>query len=524
MKIGNRSTQQPDATWPASEQPQPSVGTSSARPVLSPLLAGLRPASREKVSVAASINRSLRSGPSTPFNAAGIRLPGISASQRLEAVVVKAAIAHANGGTVRPEAMVSEGNVLESVDVGGDAIFARQAALVRAAREEVCIQTFAWDPGSAGAKMILDALLDAVTARREQTGESYGERIPLRVRLLVNEGTGFAQTFMRMTSANKNTGGPKRWPSSPEALVGNYKKSPDHKYASLTHDVDFQVRVHQHRSSDSIHAKSVVVDGQKAAMTGANVQSRNHGTSPAYDFGITMSGRVAQGLREDFSANWNASVNPDQETHPLQDRISVQFSPTVTGGARGVKMAVLTRRPNWNLLNDRNDNPQNQAFLAAINEAHESVQVMTPNLNAPAVIQVLANAANRGVRVQILISKGFNDDRVKNRIAGGTNDMAIARLRKLVKNSDLLDVRYFRNPQATPAAPVPHGNEAGNGASHAKFMAVDGAMAIVGSANMDKTSWHFSGEANTAIFDPGASRKVRAAVFDPAWEHSEQAN
>ena len=39
------------------------------------------------------------------------------------------------------------------------------------------------------------------------------------------------------------------------------------------------------------------------------------------------------------------------------------------------------------------------------------------------------------------------------------------------------------------------------GSSHVKAMAVDGDLAIVGSSNMDKTSWHFSGETNLALFD-----------------------
>lgn len=262
MKISAKSVQQPITAEPNREHPRPSTNV-SARRTLSPLFDCLKPMARAQANAVASANSSRRGGPAAQLKASGIRLPGISASQRLEVAVLKASLASAGGGTVRPEAMVSEGNVLESVDIGGDAIFARQAELVRSAKEEVCIQTFAWDPNSPGAKMILDALLDTAQARRQQAGLSSGRSEPLRVRLLVNEGTGFAQTFMRMTSANRNKGAPKRWPSSPEALVGNYKKSPDHKYASLTRDIDFQVRVHQHRSSDSIHAKGVVVDGQK---------------------------------------------------------------------------------------------------------------------------------------------------------------------------------------------------------------------------------------------------------------------
>ncbi len=38
---------------------------------------------------------------------------------------------------------------------------------------------------------------------------------------------------------------------------------------------------------------------------------------------------------------------------------------------------------------------------------------------------------------------------------------------------------------------------------------------------MDKTSWHFSGEMNAALFDAGATRRIKSSVFDPAWEVSQ---
>ncbi len=421
---------------------------------------------------------------------------------------------------MRPERIVSEGNILESVDIGGDAIFAKQAELVRTAKKEVIIQTFAWDPGSPGAKVILDALLDALHSSQQQASSSDSSHEPLRVRLLINEGTGFAQNFMRLTSANKNRSGPKRWPSHPEALVGNYKKSSGHKYAPLTRDLDFQVRVHQHSSSNSIHAKSVIVDGAKAAVTGANVQSRNHGENPAYDFGITVSGPSALGMRDNFVAAWNRAVNPDQETTPLHEELDFAPETAAISSTKGLKMAVLTRRPDWNLLNTNNDNPQNRSFLAAVRAAQHNIQIMTPNFNSSALVRALADAANRGVRVEVLLSKGFNDERVNNPIAGGTNKSAASRLSRSVTNKEFLDVRYFKNPMK-PDDPVPNGNGAGNGASHAKFMAVDGVLAIVGSANMDKTSWHFSGEMNLGLFDASATRRIKGSVFDPAWTHSE---
>ena len=90
------------------------------------------------------------------------------------------------------------------------------------------------------------------------------------------------------------------------------------------------------------------------------------------------------------------------------------------------------------------------------------------------------------------------------------------------KNQDALEIRYFQNPDHSEGAPIPEGNVPNNGASHAKFMAIDDEMAIVGSANMDKTSLHFSAETNVALFDQNATRSIKAAVFDKAWNRSQK--
>lgn len=417
-------------------------------------------------------------------------------------------------GSVRPELAVTQGNRLISVDVGGNAIFSRQAELVKTAKKEVLIQTFAWDPNSTGAQMILDSLAGLADQRADDAEK-------LAVRLMVDEGTGLAKKFMLMTSANKGKrAGPSRWSSSPQALVGNYKNRPDHKYAKITEKIDFQVRVYQHSSSNSLHSKSVVVDGVAAAMTGANVQSRNHGEMPAYDLGVTMCGPMASGLRDDFVSHWNAAVNPDQETQTMR-LAPIPNAIERDEPSEGVVMALLTRTSNWNVLHNGVSSPQNQGFIAAMRNAEKSIQVMTPNLNAPAVRNELVHAANRGVTVQILVSKGFNDERVKGFIAGGTNDESIRDIASRIGDKSRLDIRYFQNPKHLGTDPLPDGNAAGNGASHVKFMAVDGEVVIVGSSNMDKTSWHFSAETNVAILDAEATQTIGNAVFAPAWNKSQ---
>ncbi|BEV17570.1 hypothetical protein HBDW_43580 [Herbaspirillum sp. DW155] len=226
----------------------------------------------EKALAGTSSGGVLESGQSTSVTS--FSLQRIS---ELESSILSKALFYAQNGTVPKSLMVTENKKIESIDLTGDEIFASQAKLASSAREEVLIQTFAWEPSSPGAKAILDGLLEAIDARHRISASEPTAQKKLRVCILINEGTGFAEKFMKMTSANKKRGPSKRWASTPDAIVGNYKSSLDHKYSKLIEAADFQVRVHQHSSSNSLHAKSVVVDGRKSAVTGANVQSRNHG-------------------------------------------------------------------------------------------------------------------------------------------------------------------------------------------------------------------------------------------------------
>lgn len=92
MRITVRGVSQPVTTEPNQGLPKKSAGI-SARRTLSPLLNCLKPVSRVQPAVSAS--NSGRGRPVAQLKASDIRLPGISASQRLETAVPKASIASA---------------------------------------------------------------------------------------------------------------------------------------------------------------------------------------------------------------------------------------------------------------------------------------------------------------------------------------------------------------------------------------------------------------------------------------------
>lgn len=418
----------------------------------------------------------------------------------------------AGNGRVHPKHIITDGNHVTGIQVGGDAIFESQANLIKNAQHEVLIQTFAWDPTSPGAQKILDSLMAIQT--------KPGTKV--KVRLLVDESAGLAKKFMQLTS-NNTGGGAARWPSDPDALIGNFKRDPNFKYRPLLDKLDFEVRVHQHGGANAMHGKMVVVDNRYAATTGANVQSRNHGPNPAYDMGVTLDGPAAEGMRDAFVYNWNKSINPDQKTSALPETYEFPPRTEAVPAGQGQRIAVVTRPPNANPLVKSVQNPQNQAFLGVIESAEREISVMTPNLNADDAIDALAKAADRGVKVRIIVSKEFNDARVGKVFGGGTNAEAIARLKAKTKHPENLDVRYFQNPGAPEGADVPSGNAAGNGASHAKLMIVDGKTAIVGSANMDNSSWYYAGELNLVIQSPDTVGQLNATVFEPAWARSPSA-
>jgi hypothetical protein len=99
------------------------------------------------------------------------------------------------------------------------------------------------------------------------------------------------------------------------------------------------------------------------------------------------------------------------------------------------------------------------------------------------------------------------------------DDQAVI-VQSLQRRAATLHIRYFKNP-LHPHLAVPRGSASGNGSSHAKLMLIDDCVAVVGSANMDNTSWYHAGETNLALFNPEDVKTLKQRIFDVCWTIAE---
>ncbi|MGY0215972.1 phospholipase D-like domain-containing protein [Endozoicomonadaceae bacterium StTr2] len=425
---------------------------------------------------------------------------------RMQRAVTEAATGCSQNGSIPESLVTTYRNTVESVAIGGDEIFDSFSDVIRGARQEVLIQTFSWEPNSPGVQKHIIPALRALQREAHQHPERF--RLPLKIKILVNQARGPAAKFMKRKKGN-------RAPTI-ENLLPGFK--PDRRL------LDVRGGVHANRLTDGLHSKTVVADGCRAAITGANIQRRNHaGTEgrglAAYDTGTVVRGEVGMALRSGFMHNWvrglDARDKPNRQVRPLRYPPDFSRDPELTA----TPITVLTRKANPNIAERSIDCPQSQGLLTAINEAEKRIAIQSPNLNNAVLIKALATAVERGVKVELLLSKRFNEQRESAMGAGGTNAEAVSKLFQLCGHPNPnLDIRWYVPPGDTE--PVEE-NKPGEGASHAKFASFDDHMVVVGSANMDNQSWYYADETSLAISGKDNTCYIRDRLFQPAFDRSQ---
>jgi cardiolipin synthase A/B len=397
-------------------------------------------------------------------------------------------------GTVSDEGFVTSRNHADAAMLlDGPQIFPAVRRLIASAKHDVNLQTYVWEPGSDPANDIVAGLADLQKARI-----AAGAKTPVNVRFLFDVSTlGQGSEVVLL---------PQAW-----AAVAALKL--DTKY------VRFELAGIIRSAVGVLHKKTVVVDGDRAIITGANPQAHHDYDKPWRDAGFSVSGEVVQALQQDFDAGWDDGklwTCAGNETGKLPDCTSptspiVREPVTVAyAGDSCLPMLVTTRAPNTNPTNNRTDNPQDVAFLAAFGAATEHIHMQTPNLNDDAAKAALVEAVKRGVRVDIVLAKGFNDSTEAYPGQGGTNEENVAMLYEAVGGRaacDKLRIRWH----ARSGVPV-----VGNGiyATHAKYTSLDDKIVIVGTANMDTQSWNNSREINLVVDDPNLTTSWDAGMFD----------
>lgn len=431
------------------------------------------------------------------------------ASEQMRSIFDSVAPVATRGNTLPGLLATSRNSASPQALLRGVNIFGQMSASIAAATREVDLQTWAWDPDSDGSSQILSGLA-ALDRRLSADGGA-----PVTVRFLVEQ----MPVAMRY----------------PDALAK--------KIAALQLDpsrVKVELASYRHSGMGADHAKTLVVDGKTAVVTGANLTRNEGGEVPYYDLGFRFDGDVAGALREDFASAWarsqswtcGTSSRPDSApvTSPGEPQPTVNdcYEKTVplpplgevandVPAATCTTMLVLGHASKDSPFASVGDDPLTRAKLGAIRAATNRVRILTPNLNEPAVEAAILAAAKRGVRVEVMLSKRYEETTESVPTRGGPNDETVARLGKALRDAgvcDNVDLRWYSTDGINPV------EVNGPPSSHAKYLSVDGAIVIVGSANMDRQSWRNSRETDVAVDSPATTAAWDAQVFTPVYDRA----
>lgn len=428
--------------------------------------------------------------------------------------VYQAAKEVATRGPVHEELFATAANrINHDVLIDGPEIFPKMSDLIANATREVLFQTYVWEGESVGAKNILDGLGRLQARLSGDVAARSVATLPIRVRFVID-----ASEF-GVPSAKVSDIMP--------ALARGIEEQ--HLDPAL---IDWQIAAFEHVTVGNQHAKTVVVDGREAVVTGANPEIVHDPGAPWHDSGYHVSGAVARALVTDFDYSWNRSTHwtcgsrrgedcehktPDIQRSPseLSPALSVEDAAALNLPADTcTPVLAIGRKRNANPFNNRTDNSQDQAYLAAFRSARHKIRIETPNLNDDHAKKAILGAIERGVVVELIVGKQFNERGESAPGQGGGNEKNIAELYEKLAERNVgdpctkLDARFFSYDGVEPIV--------GNGAraSHTKYASIDGQIAIVGSTNMDTQSWNNAHEVNLVIDSASATRAWDEQLFE----------
>ncbi len=228
------------------------------------------------------------------------------------------------------------------------------------------------------------------------------------------------------------------------------------------------------------HRKILVVDGKVAFTGGLNIGDEYaNGLSGAargdtwHDAHVRVEGPCVRDLEAVFLESWFRADGPALAWHALLE--------TENPRVGDVRCAVLSDGPAHRRRRMR------ELLISALREAEHEVRLVSPYF-APGrrVLEVLAEASARGVRVALLLAGDRTDHPALQRAARAVLPGLLAR-----------GVRV---------------HEFDDGMMHAKVACFDESWAIVGTSNLDRQSFEHSYEVNLVLEDAGLAKRLRDRI------------
>lgn len=358
-------------------------------------------------------------------------------------------------------------------------VFTAAADLLRSTQHHAEICFYKFELGSDAGKKIAAALLEL-----QQTAER--EKRKIHVRILINQRGRIATCLYR---ANTKSG--------LEDLSERLNS------AFFTLDIAF----HTALAFGSYHTKQILVDNRYLMLCSGDPSAGNNSTRDQLETAIQIeSPLLTQAANQEFNTIWQkygssttAETTAQSESLPLisedlPDTLYLSCQATGCPGNNGLA-------------------PYKVTLLAAINRAQSCIYLITPNLNDPDIINALANAANRGVKVLMLMGKHHNA--TFETLWGGSNikSMKLLDSKLLPEARKNFCLRWALNP--TTHQPVKHSEPNG---IHAKFCCIDNELLLMGSSPLDKQSTHNSREADLVLdITAQQAAEILATIYKPSY-------
>jgi len=320
---------------------------------------------------------------------------------------------------------LNPGNRLQAL-VNGDEAFPAMLAAIDSATKSISLVTYIFDNDASG-KQFVDALARAV-------------KRGVAVRVLV-DAAGIRYSFLPITRRLKRA------------------KIPHAKFLPASLLTPWRVTTINLRN----HRKVLVVDGKTAFAGGMNIRQGNvlaqKPKSPVRDLHFLAEGPLVRRLQEAFAADWTFTTDETLDGEPWFPELKQHGN---------VVARVIVDGPDADFENLR------WTLLAALAEAQESVQILTPYfLPDSGLITALNLAALRGVRVDIILPGKSN-------------------LRFVDWASRALWWQVLERGCRIWLTPPPF--------DHSKLMIVDGHWVLFGSANWDARSLRLNFELNVEAY------------------------
>ncbi len=372
-----------------------------------------------------------------------------------------------------------------SIYTHADGIFGKVHQLVQTAESHVYIQTWTFHPKTKPALYLADAIR-RLHARRTQQGRRNPVHIWLMLNIISLQNEAVEQQKMDRYIVEQGLD-----------LDG----------------IEIHVGFFKAKLLGANHVKTVSVDHKVALITGANFSPSNNGKG-FFDLGFVVKGDVLKSLDYDFVQTWQSFVKT--ETQPRS------WGHQLSGSSDSCHPILLTRSKAFpNFTTQIQKNSMTDALLASVRGARENIEIITPNLNVTKLLDEIAKAVIRGVKVRIILSKGFTDFAQDLPTRGGNNDMSIDRLHrglyKYLRPAEIcerLQIHWYGLDGVTAVETTKPP------ANHAKFMLVDNKIAMFGSANMDNQSWVNSREISLFVDKRSLASRWTKDFFNPVFDRS----